>query len=78
MTQSLLAKPTHLNGEPRSPVKKTRFQIATAPLAKRRQTFFHLAKSDPPTYLETPIMATKNCCADEKTSSAGKQDHGGS
>jgi len=69
MTQSLLAKPASLNGEGRSSAKKSDSD-RNGSAAKKKTNVFPLAKSDPPTYLETPIMATKTAPADEKNSSS--------
>ena len=68
MTQSPLANPAPLNGEVRSSAKKSDSDRNGSP-AKKKTNVFPLAKSDPPTYLDHPIMPTKTAPADEKNSS---------
>ena len=76
MTQ-LLAKPANVNGEVRSSAKQSDSD-RNGSVAKKRTNVFPLAKSDPPTYLGSPIMATKTAPANEKNSSAETKMIGGS
>src|SRR5947209_10129280 len=57
MTQSLLVRPSQLNGDADPSVKRPATERNAS--AKKAKDVFPLAKTDSPPYLVTPPMATK-------------------